>query len=714
GKVDRRALSLPDEEAGRPAGGRRDPADPVERFLLEIWQEVLDLRSLGVEEDFFDLGGTSLQAAVLTNLLQERLGDYVYPVALFDAPTIAELARYLERNYPDAVARLRGESVQQDTDAGPPIDDAMVGEIRRVLGTRPRRPALGGSKNPRAVFVLSPPRSGSTLLRVMLAGNPRLFAPPELELLGFDTMGERAAELSGRFGLWREGAVRAVMEALGCGLEEAGEILERMEEDDAPVRDLYRRLQEWTAGRTLVDKTPSYSLDRSILERAEEVFEEPLYLHLLRHPYGTIASFEEAKLEQVFFRPAHSFQRRQLAELIWQVSHHNILGFLDGVPAGRQLRVRFEDLVRRPRAELERISAFLGVPFEEGMLDPYAGAEKKMTDGVHAASRMLGDVKFHTHAMVDPGVADRWKTVYRRDFLSEGTRRLARGLGFHDTAEPEGTERFSSLVQLRAGGPAPPLFLIHPIGGSAFCYRDLAFQMDADRPIYGLQSVGLSPQHEPHETVEAMAAGYLEEVRRVAPEGPYHLSGWSLGGVVAFEMAQRLAAEGERVGVLALFDSVAPGAAPRTRFDDSEVLQGLAIELGNLVGRSLDVSEQELQGLAGEEGARFLLQRAREAGALPAGFGIDQAVRFWRLVRANTDAIQLYQPEVYPGRLTLFAAKDVDRPDVGPDLGWGRLATGGVELVTIDAGHAALLRGSALRDVTERLRRAMAGPSLTL
>jgi hypothetical protein len=85
----------------------------------------------------------------------------------------------------------------------------------------------------------------------------------------------------------------------------------------------------------LVDKTPAYALDLEILKRAESDFEQTRYIHLLRHPYGMIHSFEEAKLDQVFFRYAHDFSPRQLAELIWLISQQNILEFLKGIPPER-------------------------------------------------------------------------------------------------------------------------------------------------------------------------------------------------------------------------------------------------------------------------------------------------------------------------------------------------------------------------------------------
>src|SRR4029079_15486993 len=133
----------------------------------------------------------------------------------------------------------------------------------------------------------------------------------------------------------------------------------------------YRQLQEWIGDRLLVDKTPSYALDLNILQRAEETFENARYVHLLRHPYGMIRSFEEAKLEQVFFRHPHSYSRRELAELIWLVSQQNILAFLKEVPAERQMPVRFEELLAEPEAVLREVCAFLGIDYHPDMAEPY-------------------------------------------------------------------------------------------------------------------------------------------------------------------------------------------------------------------------------------------------------------------------------------------------------------------------------------------------------
>jgi hypothetical protein len=129
-------------------------------------------------------------------------------------------------------------------------------------------------------------------------------------------------------------------------------------------------LQAWLGERMLVDKTPSYALDQKVLERAEVDFENALYIHLLRHPAGMVRSFEEAKLDQIFFRYEHAFSRRELAEVIWTLSNQNIIEFLQRVPRERQHRVKFEDLLREPQPVMESLCRFLGLSFHAEMLQP--------------------------------------------------------------------------------------------------------------------------------------------------------------------------------------------------------------------------------------------------------------------------------------------------------------------------------------------------------
>ncbi|HEV7515840.1 MAG TPA: amino acid adenylation domain-containing protein, partial [Thermoanaerobaculia bacterium] len=599
GKVDRRAL--PDPAGSRAETGEHvEPRTAAERFVAGLWRQVLGLERVSATDDFFALGGNSIKGAILTNLLQEKLGEYVYVVALFDAPTLSALARYLEENYTEALERVTGEKVASSgTDAGR-VEPAMLVTLREVIP--PLAPkAAAAPRNRRAVFLLSPPRSGSTLLRVMLAGNPALFAPPELELLGFNTLEERKEALSGRWALWQEGTIRALMEVYACDAEEARRYMDEAEARGLTVQQFYAQLQDAIGSRLLVDKTPSYALDPATLARAEEDFAAPLYVHLLRHPYGMIRSFEKAKLEQVFFRPSHPFTRRQLAELIWDVSQENILDLLSRVPAERQIQLRFEEMLREPEREMRRLCEFLGVPFDPGMLDPYADQTQRMTDGIHQLSKMVGDVKFHEHKGIEAQTADSWRREIAEDFLDDVTWGLAATLGYQERAQ-EPRPRFSPLVPIQPRGTERPLYLVHPVGGNVLCYAELARRLGEDQPVYGLQSLGLSGSA-PQETVAEMAASYVAAVKAAQPEGPYRLGGWSIGGVLAYEMARQLRESGAEVELLALFDSLAPvrsrgeGTENIEEIDDSVLLAGLARDLAGLSGRPVALAPAELLGL---------------------------------------------------------------------------------------------------------------------
>ncbi len=93
-------------------------------------------------------------------------------------------------------------------------------------------------------------------------------------------------------------------------------------------------------------------------------------------------------------------------------------------------------------------------------------------------------------------------------------------------------------------------------------YAELARYLDAEQPVYGLQAYGLNGAHPPHRTVEDMATHYIDEIRSLQPRGPYRLAGFCFGGLVAYEMAQQLHAQGQVVSFLALFDANAIGRRP--------------------------------------------------------------------------------------------------------------------------------------------------------
>ncbi len=162
-------------------------------------------------------------------------------------------------------------------------------------------------------------------------------------------------------------------------------------------------------------------------------------------------------------------------------------------------------------------------------------------------------------------------------FRAPTIEQLARKL----TADDDTASEWPSLVPIQPNGSKTPLFLVHGAGGNVLLYRALAKRLEPDYPLYGLQSQGLDGQSKPLQTIEEMADRYLQEIRTVQPTGPYLLGGYCLGGTVAYEMAQRLVAGGEKVAMVAMLDTYNFNRALKVSFF-SFLMQKVQISLGQL------------------------------------------------------------------------------------------------------------------------------------
>lgn len=441
GKLDHSALPAPENKRPELDQAYVAPRNVLEHFLSSLWSKLLKLDRIGIHDKFFELGGDSLLAARFINTMQSELGKFIYIATIFEAPSIAEYARFLEHDYPGEVAKrfgLNNESTvnpQKDRlteSRSPRIDAVAVQRMRECVPhfLHSEDKEKEEARNPPAIFILAPPRSGTTLLRIMLAGHPQLFGAAELNLLGFNTLAERRAAFVGKFSLWLEGTIRAIMEIKKCGVEEAKQIMKEYESRGYTTKQFYRVLQDWLGDQILVDKTPSYALGRNILEKAEHDFDDAMYIHLVRHPYAMVRSFEELHVDQVLFLEKHPFSPRQLGELVWVLTHQKTVEFLQKVPKHRWCRLRFEDLVQRPQPVMENLCKTLGLSFHPDLVEPYKDVDKKMVNGIYPESTPMGDTKFLEHSNIDTKIAESWRNVFADNFLGDITWELAKLLGY--------------------------------------------------------------------------------------------------------------------------------------------------------------------------------------------------------------------------------------------------------------------------------------------
>ncbi|MFN2385463.1 MAG: amino acid adenylation domain-containing protein [Thermoanaerobaculia bacterium] len=265
-------------------------------------------------------------------------------------------------------------------------------------------------------------------------------------------------------------------------------------------------------------------------------------------------------------------------------------------------------------------------------------------------------------------------------------------------------QSWSALVPISPGGFRPPFYCVHAVGGNVLTYADLARRLGPDQPVYGLQAVGLDGLRAPHESLEEMARHYAAEIRRFQPAGPYALGGTSAGGLIAYEVARQLEAAGERVALLALFDTYAPGSIRRRpgvsplRFRLYRIADRFLLHFQNFLaadsrGKAAYIAVKSRR-LGNQLRGRWL--RSRHASLPPALQKVQNSVRV---------ALKNYRPGPYGGKVTLFRANAGPRGyDLDPSLGWNELAARGVEVFDVPGRHGALVYEPRVATLAKKLR----------
>lgn len=283
------------------------------------------------------------------------------------------------------------------------------------------------------VFILSTPRSGSTLLRVMLAGHSRIFCPPELHLLPFSTLEERSKLLSARAPFLSEGLPRAIMELQRCDANAALATISEWQGKHLSIPQTYEALQLMAGERLLIDKSPSYGDDLKALEQSREWFPDAKYILLYRHPFAVMESYVRNRFDKLFQQKASD--PWQIAADVWFRINRNLLALRDQLPASNYCEIRYEDLVAAPEVTGRKLCEFLEIPFETALLSPYEG--KRMTDGLRPVSLSIGDPNFNEHREIDPALAESWrKRLSQTPELSPEALALAGALGYKIESAP--------------------------------------------------------------------------------------------------------------------------------------------------------------------------------------------------------------------------------------------------------------------------------------
>ncbi len=486
GKIDRKTLPEPARERPPLKQAFVEAEGILETLITEKWENILQISPIGRHDKFFELGGNSLQAARFIAEMQKQIGENIFVVRLFDHPTPASFAEMLKQEYTEAIQRLFNNAVDTtsaSTDPALEASDFIHFNTYIPQFSIQNTPA---QKNKRAIFILAPPRSGTSLLRVMLAGHPKLFAANELQLLHFDDLSQRAQAYTDKFSLWREGLIRAVMELDHCSADAAKGILQQFELESLSTAEMYEHLQQRLDNRILVDKSPSYLLDPQALQRAEQYFDRPIYIHLSRHPYAMIRSFAKMHMEQVMFLRPNAYNGQQLGELIWNQSHQNALDFLEDIPSELQFHLQYEHLVQNPEAAMHELCDHLNLEFHPDLLKPYENIEHKMTDGLYKDSKPMGDVRLLKHGRIRADLAKQSEAVTKDNFLSTKTWKVAEQLNYQHPATkkspiPKATKSNRAVAIVGMSGRFPGAKNLEEFWKNLVSGKDVSQELDEEQ-----------------------------------------------------------------------------------------------------------------------------------------------------------------------------------------------------------------------------------------
>ncbi|MBD2677482.1 MULTISPECIES: non-ribosomal peptide synthetase [Nostoc] len=267
----------------------------------------------------------------------------------------------------------------------------------------------------------------------------------------------------------------------------------------------------------------------------------------------------------------------------------------------------------------------------------------------------------------------------------------------------------SPVVAINSSDSKLPFFCIHGAGGGINHYINLSRRLGEDYPFYALEH---NPDAEEPEiiSVEKAASYYLQEIRKIQPNGPYLIGGHCYGGVLAFEVAQQLQRQGERVDLLVVIDAIlSETRIESTKDDDAKFLLRMAESIKTDNNIDFSVSFEELRDLSLNEQLDLINQKAN---FIFTDTEIKDFIRYYKLFKVHVQAMRDYVPLVYPHPMTLFRAKeeiihDFESPEFHTDdplLGWGKCSSQPIKVIEVPGDHFSIFVEPHIQELAKTLR----------
>lgn len=264
------------------------------------------------------------------------------------------------------------------------------------------------------------------------------------------------------------------------------------------------------------------------------------------------------------------------------------------------------------------------------------------------------------------------------------------------------------LLPLQTKGNKPPIFLIHPASGYGLTYSVLAQKLGKDQPLYALQSLGLDTKQQPLNTIKEMAATYIKAIREIQPNSPYIIGGYSLGGLIAWEIVHQIEAAGEKVKNLLIIDTHPPllNSEVETQPDDDiALLVFITEQIGIHFNVNLNISYTELAALNAEQRLEYILQILQKHQLVAPNSGKDLITGLINVYKANSQASLYYQPQPIKSSVSLFTTPGLAAQfPQDATLGWGKLTSTKTSVYIVSGNHNTLLQSPHVQQLSTAIQ----------
>jgi amino acid adenylation domain-containing protein len=323
--------------------------------------------------------------------------------------------------------------------------------------------------------------------------------------------------------------------------------------------------------------------------------------------------------------------------------------------------------------------------------------------GIHDNFFMIGG-----HSLLAVQVISRIKSAFAIEmplsaiFVAPTVARMAK-----EIAALNGHEQPQSspvLVSIQPQGSRAPFFCVHAVGGQVIGYAELSQQLGLEQPFYGLQSPPANYYPESGVSIEQLATLYNQEIRSVQPRGPYLLSGWSMGGLVAWEMAQQLRKEGEIISLLALIDTAPPPKyrEAEDRADEISMLARFAMDISRLVGRDPGPLVEQFLQAAEQDQWKMVQETLTSSGVLAPKTAHAEMTALLEVYIRNFRAMNNYSIQTSEQAVIYFRASET--PERFSKV-WTKWSGGGIQFHSVPGDHFTMLRRPGVRIIAETLQR---------